>query len=167
MAQNSYLSCMKAASVSEIKKDLTALSNKEVIDLCLRLARFKKENKELLTYLLYESNDENSYVASVKEEVDNMFAEINYSNMYFAKKSFRKILRTINKYIRYTDVKNTEIELIMYYLQKLKNCKLSIKKSNQMMNLYNRQLEKIRKTVSTLHEDLQYDYQQGLEELEM
>lgn len=158
---------MKAASVSEIKKDLTALSNKEVIDLCLRLARFKKENKELLTYLLYESSDEDSYVASVKEEVDNMFAEINYSNMYFAKKSFRKILRTINKYIRYTDVKNTEIELIMYYLEKLKNCKLSIRKSNQMMNLYNRQLEKIKKTVGTLHEDLQYDYQRGLEELEM
>lgn len=158
---------MKAASVSEIKKDLTSLPSKEVIDLCLRLARFKKENKELLTYLLYESSDEDSYVASIKEEVDGMFAEINYTNMYFAKKSFRKVLRIINKYIRYTDVKNTEIELLMYYLQKLKNSKLSIHKSQQMVNLYQRQLDKIKKTVSTLHEDLQYDYQQGLEELEL
>jgi hypothetical protein len=116
---------------------------------------------------LYESSDEESYIASIKEEVDNMFSEINYSNMYFAKKSFRKILRTINKYIRYTDVKNTEIELLMYYLHKLKNCKLSIRKSQQMVNLYERQLAKIQKTVSSLHEDLQYDYQQGLEELEL
>jgi hypothetical protein len=158
---------MKAASVSEIKKDLTALSHKEVTDLCLRLARFKKENKELLTYLLYESSDEESYIASVKEEVDNMFAEINYSNMYFAKKSFRKVLRTINKYIRYTDEKNTEIELHIYYCQKLKNSKLSIHKSQQMLNLYQRQIEKIKKTVSNLHEDLQYDYQQPIEELEL
>jgi hypothetical protein len=158
---------MKAASVSEIKKDLAALSHKEVIDLCLRLARFKKENKELLTYLLYESNDEESYIASIKEEVDNMFAEINYSNMYFAKKSFRKVLRIINKYIRYTDEKNTEIELLIYYCQKLKNSKLSIHKSQQMLNLYQRQIEKIKKTVSSLHEDLQYDYQQPIEELEL
>jgi hypothetical protein len=158
---------MKAASVSEIKKDLASLPSKEVIDLCLRLARFKKENKELLTYLLYESSDEDGYVASIKEEVDSMFAEINYTNMYFAKKSFRKVLRIINKYIRYTDVKNTEIELLMYYLQKLKSSKLSIHKSQQMVNLYERQLDKIKKIVGTLHEDLQYDYQEGLGELEL
>jgi hypothetical protein len=162
-----YIYHMKAASVAEIKKDLSALSHKEVIDLCLRLARFKKENKELLTYLLYESSDEDGYITSVKEEVDNMFAEINYTNMYFAKKSFRKILRIINKYIRYTDVKNTEIELLIYYCKKLKTCKLDIRKSNQMVNLFERQVEKVKKTVKTLHEDLQYDYQQALEELKL
>src|SRR5687767_7384971 len=150
---------MKAASVSEIKKDLGSLAPREVIDLCLRLARFKKENKELLTYLLYESTDEDSYVASIKEEVDNMFGDINYSNMYFAKKSFRKVLRIINKYIRYSDVKNTEIELLMYYCSKLRNSKLRISDSNQMMNLYQRQLERIKKGIGSLHEDLQYDYQ--------
>lgn len=158
---------MKAASVSEIKKDLSTLSQKEVIDLCLRLARFKKENKELLTYLLYESSNEDSYIASIKDEVDEMFMEINYSNMYFAKKSFRKILRTINKYTRYTDVKNTEIELLIYYCSKLKESKLSIKKSTQMMNLYQRQLDKINKVVKTLHEDLQYDYKEAIDALEL
>ena len=158
---------MKAASISEIKKDLSALSSKEVLELCLRLARFKKENKELLTYLLYESTNEENYITSIKEQMDEQFNEINYSNMHFAKKSFRKILRTINKYNRYSGAKSTEIELLIYYCKKLKEAKLSISKSPQMLNLYHRQIEKIKKTVSSLHEDLQYDYEQEISTLEI
>ena len=48
---------MKAAKVSEIKKDLKRKTQPELLDLCLHLAKFKKENKELLTYLLYEADD--------------------------------------------------------------------------------------------------------------
>ena len=61
---------MKAVTVKEISQELLNLSPKELRDLCLRLARFKKENKELLTYLLFESSDESSYVESVKKEID-------------------------------------------------------------------------------------------------
>jgi len=39
---------MKAASISELKQELQNISAKEITDICLRLARFKKENKELL-----------------------------------------------------------------------------------------------------------------------
>jgi len=158
---------MKAASVNEIKKDLSSLSQKEVIELCMRLAKYKKENKELLTYILYESNDEESFITSLKEEVDEQFSQVNHTNMYFAKKSFRKILRLINKHTRYSGIKTTEIELLIYYCTKLKTSRSSIKKSNQMMNLYQRQVDKIEKLVSTLHEDLQYDYQEAIEGLEM
>ena len=158
---------MKAASISEIKKDLSALPSKEVLELCLRLARFKKENKELLTYLLYESTNEENYIASIKEQIDEQFDEINYSNMHFAKKSFRKILRTINKYSRYSGVKSTEIELLIYYCKKLKGAKISISKSIQMLNLYQRQMEKIKKSVGGLHEDLQYDYEQEIRTMEI
>lgn len=158
---------MKAASVSEIKKDLSALSQKEVIELCMRLARYKKENKELLTYILYESSDEDSFIATLKEEVEEQFMQVNHTNMYFAKKSFRKILRFINKHTRYSGIKTTEIELLIYYCQQLQKSRSSIKKSTQMMNLYQRQLEKIEKLVSTLHEDLQYDYREAIDGLEM
>jgi len=142
---------MKAASVSEIKKDLTSLSQKEVIDLCMRLAKYKKENKELLTYLLYESNDEAGYIASIKEEIDIQFSLVNYKSMHFAKKSFRKALRIANKFIRYSGQKTTEIEILIYYCQQLKNAKISIHKSQQMVNLYERQVDKIKKAVDTLH----------------
>ena len=46
---------MKAATVAQLKKELQFKSQEEIMELCLRLARFKKENKELLTYLLFES----------------------------------------------------------------------------------------------------------------
>ena len=48
---------MKAVSAVIIKKELHHLSSDKLMELCLRLSRFKKENKELLTYLLFESHN--------------------------------------------------------------------------------------------------------------
>ena len=44
---------MKAAGVKAIKDDLKMRSKEELQELCLTLSKFKKENKELLTYLLF------------------------------------------------------------------------------------------------------------------
>ncbi len=156
---------MKPASISDLKKDLMNMSSVEVAELCIRLAKYKKENKELLTYLLYEAEHEETYIENIKKEVDQHFKEINYTNIYFAKKSMRKILRIINKYIRYSGLKQTEVELLIFYCLHLKNAKVSIHTSNALTNLYQRQIEKIKKSLATLHEDLQYDYQDKLEEL--
>ncbi len=49
---------MKAATVKQIKDELKHHSQEELIDLCLHLSKFKKENKELLSYLLYDANNE-------------------------------------------------------------------------------------------------------------
>jgi hypothetical protein len=57
------------------------------VELCLRLGKFKKENKELLTYLLFEAHNEQAYVESVEKELDELFGEINQSHLYFAKKA--------------------------------------------------------------------------------
>src|SRR5687768_12314823 len=99
---------MQAASVSALKKELQTRSDKEVVELCMRLAKYKKENKELLSYLLFEAHDEEAYVRGVKDEIDQQFAEINKSNIFFAKKSIRKILRLTNKHIKYSGNKQTE-----------------------------------------------------------
>jgi hypothetical protein len=158
---------MKAATISEMKKDLSSLPSKELLYLMLKLAKYKKENKELLSYLLYESGDEKSYIAGIKEEMDLQFNEVNYASIFYAKKTFRKILRTANKYIRYSGLKTTEIEVLMYYCKNLKASKIPIHKSPQMINLYQRQLDKIIKTINGLHEDLQFDYQEELENLSL
>ena len=118
---------MKAATVHEIKDELSHLSAPRLIALCLRLARFKKENKELLSYLLFEAYDEQRYIESVKAAIDVNFAEIpRGNNLYFIKKSLRKILRITNKYIRYTGSKTTEIQLLLYYCSKLKESGIPI-----------------------------------------
>lgn len=156
---------MKAASVQEIKQQLTGKSVAQLTDLCLRLARYKKENKELLTYLLFEANDLEGYIKSVKEEIDECFTEINSSHLYYAKKSLRKILRTANKYIRYSGSKIAETELLLYYCQKINDSEIKIKKSTALTNLYNGQTKKLQAAINSLHEDLQYDYLRQLENL--
>ncbi len=157
---------MKAATVNELKKELSHLSAKELVELCNRLARFKKENKELLTYLLFEAHDEAAYIKGVQSEIDFGFAEIPKGNsLYLIKKSVRKILRATNKYIRYTGSKNAEIELLLHFCTQLKQSGIPIHKSTALTNLYEAQLKKINKTLLTFHEDLQYDYRRVLESL--
>ena len=83
---------MRAATVHEIKQELAGRKPAELVALCLRLSRFKKENKELLTYLLFEAHDEAGYIENVKQEMDAQFEEINISHLYFVKKSLRRIV---------------------------------------------------------------------------
>ena len=157
---------MKAASLKEVKTELSHKSHVELMDLCLRLLRFKKENKELLTYLLFEISDEEGYVEGIKSAMDEEFEKINTDSYFYIRKSIRKILRLIKKYIRYSQSKETEVELLLYFCQELKEFSPSIQKSKALVNLYYRNLDFIKKKVALLHEDLQYDFQLEIAELE-
>lgn len=156
---------MKAATLNDIKKELTGHSNKQLLELCLRLGRFKKENKELLTYLLFEAQNEEDYIRDIKSEIDLQFEEINAANLYWAKKTLRKILRNINKHIRYSGLAQTAAELLIYYCTKLNNSGIKYQESNALSNLYAAQLKKINKYIDSMHEDLQYDFKKQVEEL--
>ena len=156
---------MKAVTVTVLKKELNNQSQSELIELCLRLSKFKKENKELLTYLLFESSYEEGYIETVKLEIDEQFELINTNTYYFIKKSVRKILRIIKKYIRYSKKKETEIELLLYFCKKLKAFKPYINNNTVLKNIYFREIESIKKKLLLLHEDLQYDYNLELEKL--
>ncbi|NOQ24363.1 MAG: hypothetical protein GQ564_03290 [Bacteroidales bacterium] len=157
---------MKAASVKEIKQELTTRSPKELLELCLRLSRFKKENKELLTYLLFESYDEQAYIKSIKADIDDQFEQINRKSYFYIRKSTRKILSSTKKYIRYSGKNETEVDLLIYFCLALKKFKPSMNGSAALQNMYIRQVELIKKTLSKLHEDLQFDYEQDLIDLQ-
>jgi len=157
---------MKAVTVKELKEELTERSPKELRELCLRLSKFKKENKELLTYLLFESADEASYIEGEKKEVDEQFKLINKKSQYLIKKGLRKILRNVRKYNRYSLKKETEVELLIYFCSKLKKFTPSIHRNTGLQNLYIGQVVNIRKKLTVLHEDLQSDFEDGLRELE-
>jgi hypothetical protein len=149
---------MKTVTAKELSQELTYRTPKELRDLCLRLARFKKENKELLTYLLFESSDELSYIRSVKKELDKEFDQMNTTSYYFIRKSVRKILKNTRKYIRYSQKKQTEVELLLYFCTRLKSLSPTIQRNTSLMNLYSRLLDTISKKIPVLHEDLQHDY---------
>ena len=102
---------MNSASISEIKKELQRLDADELNAICLRLAKYKKENKELLSYLLSDAHDEAGYIRGIKAELDVMFEELDGRNLYITKKILRKILRFANRQIKYSGIAQTELEL--------------------------------------------------------
>ena len=151
---------MKQYGVQDIKKELPHLDNNQLIELCLRLVRYKKENKELTAYLLFDADNERDFIESLIAENGFMFSQLPYNNYQLAK-SLRKILRLLNKYIKFTGSKEAEIELLMNfcrnYIQYVDKRASSYKPLRLILT---RQLDKIRKTVEKLHEDLQFDYSQ-------
>jgi len=153
---------MKAASLKEIKTELDMLHPTQLKELCTRMAKFRKENKELLTYLLFESQDEDTYIKGIKEQMDDQFKEVKKGRTYEAKKQIRKILTFVNKQIKYSGLKRTEVELRIYFCQKMKKTGITLSASTFLGNLYLRQYLTIQKAVATLHEDLQYDYSEEI-----
>lgn len=156
---------MKAATITVLKKELKHQTEDELITLCLSLAKFKKDNKELLTYLLFEASDEDAFIEGIKEEVELQFSGINRASFYFVKKGIRKILRFVKKNIRYSKKKETEVQLLIHFCTQVRQMSPSYRRSVTMINLYERQLRAIEKAISYLHEDLQYDYRSEVEEL--
>jgi hypothetical protein len=158
---------MKAASSKEIKAALIEQLPTQLIELCLRLARFKKENKELLTYLLFEEQDEEGYIISAKKIIDEGFETLNIQSVYIAKKNLRKIIRITNKFIKYSGIDTTEITLLIYVCRNIQESGLKLNNSVALKNIYLSLIKKIKTKISSMHEDLQYDFNKEIEDLEI
>lgn len=149
---------MKTASIVQIKKELQFQTHEELVDLCLRLGKFKVENKALLTYLLFESHDEDSYINAVKDTLIEVFTSMNTDSYHYIKKTIRKILRQIRTFSKYSNKKETEVELLLFFCEQLNELQPSIHKNTTLRNLYERQIITLEKKIELLHEDLQYEY---------
>jgi methionyl-tRNA synthetase len=156
---------MKTASVKEIKTELENTPSDVLLELCMRLTKFKKENKELLTYLLFEQGNEQSYVASINTLLDQLFETVNKTQLYFAKKTIRKIVRTANRYIKYSSEKTTEPDVLLHVCMRINELGLDLKKNAALYNLYNGLVKKINKAIAAMHEEEQYDYKKLLDNL--
>lgn len=156
---------MQTATVHQIKNEIKHLDKVELMELCLKLAKFKKENKELLSYLLFEADDEAHFIEVIKEDITTEFEEINRSSSYLIKKSSRRILKDVKKYIRYSKKTETEIELLMHFCQELGQFKSAMTRNIVLGNMYRTQVKAIKKGIAKVHEDLQYDYQDAFEAL--
>jgi hypothetical protein len=154
---------MKTATIAELKSALNNVPAEQLSELCIRLAKFKKENKELLTYLLFEAFDEEAWVESSKQEIIKQFEEMNTSNLYFVKKSLRKILRYTARIIRFSGSVETEVRLLLFFCTALKASGISFETSPVLNNIYLNQVKKISKGIAGMHEDLQFEYVRELE----
>lgn len=153
---------MKPEKLSDLKKELSGLSVHELTDICLRLAKYKKENKELLSYLLFDADNPMKYAEEVKSFLLEDFKTMQ-KHYYYSTKSMRKIIRLINRYAKYTGSKEVETELALWFCKnflKFADLKTSHK---PLQGLLTRQFEKITRLMPKLHEDLQFDYQKEFE----
>jgi hypothetical protein len=148
---------IKTYGLQDIKKELLHLSSTEVADLNLRLARYKKENKELLAYLLFEAHDEHAFVEKVKAECGFMFSQLPVHSYQMAK-SLRKILRLISKYVKFIGSKEADIDLLLNFCRNYLQYVDRRGTYKPLRLILTRQLEKVNKAISKLHEDLQADY---------
>ena len=156
---------MTTASLAELKRALKNVPSGDLPDLCIRLARYKKENKELLSYLLFEADDEPGYIKGVKTEIDQHFQELSRTTPYTTKKSLRKTLVFTNQRIRYSGQKRTEAELLIHFCKTFRK-EVPFRNNITIKNIYIRLIERIKKTIATLHEDLQYDFGEEVKKLE-
>lgn len=158
---------MNTYSINQIKKTINSMDAGDLAAICLRMAKYKKENKELLSYLLYESTDEANYIEQVQAEIDMMFDLLIDNGSYKYMKQIRKIARFISKPMKYSGQASTQVEILIYFTTKLKV--ILKKKSNltALQNLYLQQIKKIDTTMSKLHEDIQYDYVRTIESLRL
>jgi hypothetical protein len=155
---------MKPEKLSDIKKELSGHTVQELTEICLRIAKYKKENKELLNYLLFDSTDPLAYAEQVKSFLEADFKSIQ-SHYYYSTKSLRKIIRVMNRYAKYTASKQVDIELALWFCRNYL-LYVDLKSSHKpLQGLLIRQLEKISKLLPKLHEDLHFDYQNEFEEL--
>lgn len=158
-----YKQGMKTASVSELKKELVHHSKEDLIELINKLIKYSKENKELLHYLLFEVDFEENYVQQIKEDIDNEFEGLDTRSWKTMKKSIQRIQRTIKKHIKYSKVKQTEIELLLHFCLRMRELNIPLDRNPVILNIYKRQVNTIKKAMLSIHEDLQYDYLNELE----
>ncbi len=155
---------IKQYSLQEIKKELQQLDGKQVAELALRMARYKKENKELLAYLLFDADDELAFAESFKHDIGFAMSQLP-SHSYTATKALRKTLKLINKYIKFTGSKQVEVELLIDFCKDYLEYVDRRTSHKPLRLILVKQLEKIKKAIAKLHEDLQFDYTQEFDAL--
>ena len=97
-----------------------------------------------------------------RHDLLELFREVPSSNVYYVKKSLRKILRYANRQIKYSGIKQTEVELRIFFCRKMKEAKIPRQSGTVLFNLYQQQLKKIESSFAKLPEDIRSDYDREL-----
>jgi hypothetical protein len=156
---------MKAATLHQIKKEFESSTPKRIMELALRLIRYKTENKELISYLLFDESDVPGYISDLKTDLSAILQDINQLPPYQVKRCLRKALKFIGRYSKYTAMKETEAELLIHFCKVVKETGTLRYPNKMIASIYTKQVEKIEKMLPVLHEELQFDYTSIIREL--
>lgn len=156
---------MKFPTLAQLKKELSYLNEKELIDLVTDLSKFSRDNKSYLFFKLNEKDNPRLYLEMVQEELEADFLMARGDHSYYAKKAAQKLRRKMNKLLKLSKVKTDQIEVLLFFCEKLREYGFLRHRNPVLDNLYQMQLGKAVKLISGLHEDLQFDYEARVEEL--
>lgn len=150
--------------LSDLKKELLVLSKPELIQLCLRVAKLKRENKELLAYLIYDVEDPLFYAEKLKPELKEVF-EQPFQHAYYLTKSIRKVMRLIAKYYRFTSNKQGETELLIYLVDEFHKSWRNEYRYQALGKVIFRCLEKAESNLKKIDEDFRADFEEPIAQL--
>lgn len=150
---------MKAPTLNQIKKELETIAPDRVMSILLRLIKSKTENKELVSYILFDEADLSTYISDLRYEVEVQMTNLLKSPPYIQKRGLRKVLNYITRHAKYTGTKEAEVELLLFFCQQMNTLGLMRHPSRLIENIYVSQLNKINKKLPLVHEELQVDYQ--------
>lgn len=141
------------------KKEIAKLDAKTLANICIRLAKYKIENKEFLNYLLFHSYDNQPYIENLKLDITSAFLSFN-QNDYLNSKVLKGLLLRLNKQLKFIADKNREVEIVTEFcLAFINNVSVRCYYAGLMQILY-RQFVRLQKVVGKLDEDLQFDYKE-------
>jgi hypothetical protein len=104
-------------------------------------------------------------VSSLKLEIDELLSSIEKGPISPIKKQIRRVIRLINRHVKYIGTKVSHVELLLHLCEQLKEHEQDLLSSSKIYSLYELQLNKVRKLLPAVDDDLQYDYEQKINAL--
>ncbi len=155
---------MESPKLATLKKELNFLEAPELKELCLRLAKHKTENKELLHFLLFYGDKKDLYVEDVKNILTSGFDDL-HPSVYTATKQIRKVLRLANKHIKFIATKHLEAEIVSSFCEDFIKHTIATTHQKATIGILFNQLKRLQRIIAKLDDDLQFDYQGKFDEL--
>ena len=147
------------APIKNIKEELQQLSHKELLDFSLRILKYKKENKELAYYLLFEKQDEDGYAQKIINILKDELTTINFSRTFFARKGFKRVNRLAAKYLKYSGDTESAIKVYLFLAKEIAAAGKIYRLTSLTGKLVEQHNLRTKKMIASLHEDLQFDYE--------
>ncbi len=155
---------IESPKLAELKKELNFLQAPELKELCLRLAKHKTENKELLHFLLFYADKKDEYVEDVKTLIVNEFDNL-HPSVYLATKQIRKLLRLANKHIKFIATKHLEAEIVLAFCREFITHPIITINQKATIAILISQLKRLMRVIPKLEDDFQFDYQKQFDDL--
>lgn len=155
---------INSPKLAELKKEINHLQATELKELCLRLAKHKTENKELLNFLLFYADKKEDYVEEVKTLIITEFDNL-HPSIYLATKQIRKLLRLANKHIKFIATKHLEAEIVLAFCKEFITHPISTINQKATIAILISQLKRLNRVIPKLEDDFQFDYQKEFDGL--